>query len=282
MSVLLATLVLNEMQWLEKLWNQHRDWPELQAWCFVEAADTEYARANPGMVSEYGFSTDGTSEFLRDLAASDQRVIYIPHGFCSNRDQAAGKAEARQRYLDEASRLKPEFVIATDADEFYTKDDQWRVLQWMRERPDFLAFTLPRREIWRPPAIARQPLFQYEVVGGFWAMACCHWWRWEPGMHHSDCHVSPNRADGQRMNWWMHRADENPQAPQMIHMGFAASEKTRLAKNRYYAVRGEDTDPNRRWHVQSRDAWARWKPGGRLPRRARVIPYRGPVPECFL
>lgn len=281
MSILLGCLCLNELEWLPQLWEQHKDWPELVAFVFVEACDREYQRANPEMVTQYGFSVDGTTEFLKELAASDSRVIYIPHGFCSHADPAVGKAKARQRYLDEAERLQPEFVIALDADEMYTRDDQQRVVQWMRDRPNFRAFTLPRREIWRPPSIVDQPLFRYEVVGGFWSMACCHWWRWEPGMHYGDCHISPNRADGQRMNWWMHRADQDRTAPQMIHLGFAASEKTRRAKHSYYAIRGEEKDPQRAWHVKSRQAWFNWTPGRRLPRRAQVIEYTGPVPEVF-
>ncbi len=68
MKIALVTLALNEMEWIPRLWQQHKDWPELAAWVFVEAADREYARANPGMTTPEGFSIDGTMSFLGRLA----------------------------------------------------------------------------------------------------------------------------------------------------------------------------------------------------------------------
>src|SRR4051794_7463634 len=38
MSVLLATLCINEMEWLPRLYEQHKDWPGMAGWVFVEAA----------------------------------------------------------------------------------------------------------------------------------------------------------------------------------------------------------------------------------------------------
>ena len=37
--IALATLALNEMEWLPLLWEQHRAWPGMVRWVFVEAAD---------------------------------------------------------------------------------------------------------------------------------------------------------------------------------------------------------------------------------------------------
>ena len=47
MRIVLATLLLNEMEWLPKLYEQHKDWPGLCGWVFVEAADRVYANVNP-------------------------------------------------------------------------------------------------------------------------------------------------------------------------------------------------------------------------------------------
>lgn len=284
MSVLLGTLCLGEMQWLPMLWEQHRDWPGLAKWVFVESADVEYARVNPDHVSPEGLSVDGTTEFLEGLAERDPRVIHIRHGFSSHRDPAVGKAAARQRYLDVAEEVRPEYVLAVDADEFYTREDQAKLLQVMDERRSYRAFTFPRREIWRPPCWADRPLFDCEVVGGFWQIPCGHWFRWSPGMHYADCHNTPVDARGRHLNnrlLHLHDKADTPGLPQMVHLGFAAKLESRVAKHRYYAGRGEDRDRQRKWYVHSRAAWETWQPGEELPRGAKVIPYQGPVPEVF-
>lgn len=279
-GVMLATLCLNEMEHLPALVEQHRGWPDLGRWVFVEAADRAYADANPGMVSPAGLSVDGTGEFLAKLAASDGRVVYVRHGFTADPDPAKGKCVARQRYLDVADEVRPEFVISLDADEFYTSGHQQLILDRMRSRPDRVCFVFHRREVWRPPSVANEPLFSREVVGGFWGIPCCHWWRFVPGMHHRDCHNTPTAPDGKPMN-------ENPlfltgpDDPQMVHLGFAASEASRRAKHNYYVGRGEGTTDFRGWYVDSRRAWFSWRPGDELPNDAQVVPYRGPVPEVF-
>ena len=281
MSVLLGTLCLNEMQWLPQLWEQHKNWPELASWVFVEAADAVYAATNPTLVSSEGLSVDGTSEFLAQLAERDPRVVYIRHGITSNPNPAAGKIAARQRYLDIAENVKPEFVIAIDADEFYTRNGQAELLRWMRKYPKNNSFVFHRREIWRPPSIVTRPLFTYEVVGGFWAIACCHWWRWQAGMHYGDCHNSPYGGDGVTLHKTLMRLDKERRAPQMIHLGYAADLAYRVAKCNYYAARGEAEDPTRSWYVRSRAAWESWTRKTALPKQAKVIPYKGDVPEVF-
>ena len=35
MRIMLATMCLNEMQWLPFLFKQHKDWPGLVSWTFV-------------------------------------------------------------------------------------------------------------------------------------------------------------------------------------------------------------------------------------------------------
>ncbi|HYE70429.1 MAG TPA: glycosyltransferase [Aquabacterium sp.] len=287
MSVLLATLALNEMEWLPKLVEQHRSWPGLAAWVFVEAADAAYARANPDLVSNAGLSVDGTTEFLEQLAAENPLVKHIKYGTSHGFDGAPekGKCGARQAYLDVAEQVQPKYVVSIDADEFYTHADQRRLVEVMDAHPDHDAFIFNRREIWRPPLCASMALMSYEVIGGFWGIPCCHWWRWRAGMNHRACHNTPSDAEGTPLNERLLDTREQQAAgidmPEMIHFGFAATARFRLAKNAYYAQRGEVRDPKRRWYVESRGAWARWHAGKKLPRNAEVVPYAGPVPECF-
>jgi len=268
------------MEWLPKLYEQHKDWPELVRWTFVEAADRVYAETNRDLVSSEGLSVDGTSEFLRELAEKDKRVTYIPHGIADHSDPSLCKIKARQRYMEVAQEIKPEFVIVLDADEFYTKEHQESLVTFMRMHPDKDGYIFPRREIWRPPNIIDEPLFQYEAVGFFWSMPCGHWWRWNDGCKYAACHNNLQKKSGEimrnRIRW-----DGELDAPQMIHMGFAACKQMRLAKNRYYEERGEKQDPKRVKYTKARRAWMDWTPMKELPFGGKVIPYTGPIPEVF-
>ena len=285
MSVVLCTIALNEMQWLPYLYAQHKDWPEMVHWVFVESADRVYANCNPEMVTEQGLSVDGTSEFLRELAADNRNVTYVPLGFCEDVDPAKGKKSARQRCLDVINLWEPEFFIHLDADEFYTCADQVKLLETMRALEQHNSFVFPKREIWHPPPVADVPLFTYEAIGGFWGIPCCHWFRWRSGLTFNDCHNVPTMANGSPLNISgvdvRDLKERFPDPPQLIHMGYTASAVTRRAKVRYYEERGEKDDENRKWYVQSRAAWRRWTPGTKLPHKAEIIEYTGPIPEVF-
>lgn len=326
MKVMLATLCLNEAEWLPKLWEQHKDWPEDILWVFVESADAAYARANPDMVTSDGLSVDATPDILSDLARRDSRVIHIRHGLSRHNLMDQGKVGARQRYMEEAERFHPQVLVSVDADEFYTREHQ-RVLATCVVHSHGYGVIFRRREVWRPPSCAPVqpvdvssgigsspfdpdamnwpgdtadieipprmwrgvPLMSWEVVGGFWDIPCCHWWRWGEGMAFTGNHNTPTIRGRPLPRGSMKRMDLASsvlppgvgEMPQMVHMGFASARRTRLAKNRYYSERGEGKTDHRAWYVESRAAWEGWHPGDALPYEARVVPYSGPVPECF-
>lgn len=282
MSIVLCTLALNEMEWLPSLYEQHSDWPDLAAWIFVESADRMYARANPGLVSPEGLSTDGTSAYLDRLAESDPRVRYIPYGFCGGPDPAQGKCEARQQYLDAAERYTPQFLFVLDADEFYTHADQRQVNErLLTESHRYTAFLFRQREIWRPPSIAHEPLFQYEVMGGYWDVRHKRGWRWSRGLKYDGDHNTPRDASGVLLSKHMARYDRKEGAPQCVHLGFASSGRMRAAKNAYYVERGEGVTDHRKMYVTCRAAFETWRPHDPLPHGARVRAYEGPIPEVF-
>ncbi len=280
MSVVIGTLCLNEMEWLPKLYKQHKDWPLMRKWVFVESADRMYAQANPEMVNEAGLSIDGTSEYLRQLAKDDDRVMYLPHGFSSHDNPALGKCESRQRYLDVANELKPTFVLALDADEFYIKTDQAKMAPLFKRFNNKSGFILQYRNIWRPESIIHEPLFQWEIVGEFWKVFVCKFWRWYPGISYLGNHNSPT-YDGKLMNRNLLRLDSRKYFPQFIHMGFTSITKNRTAKNRYYVERGEGSTDHRGKYVQSRASFEGWQPGDALSNNDRIIRYNGPIPEVF-
>lgn len=290
MRLLLATLCLNEMEWLPRLFRQHINWPNVDLkWVFVEAADDVYAKTNPQLVSSRGLSVDGTTDYLVDLHLKNKGIVqYIPHGFSKNHDPAQGKCEARNRYLEIADEWKPDYIIVIDADEFWTYDHQSNVLEWMSADKNKLAFSAQHREIWYPPSVKDKPLFSYEVKGGFWDILYCRMWKWVDGMRYCGNHNTPSLPNGIPFDRRMKNHTVYEQygrgrvwIPQYVHMGFASQLKNRQAKNRYYEARGEAVDPRRKWYTESRACFETWKPGDTLPRGAQVVPYDGPIPECF-
>ena len=280
LRVFLATLCLNEQEWIPRLYAQHREWPGLVGWCFVEAADLMYAVSSPHRVSDEGLSVDGTTDVLRTIAAEDLVVTHVRHGFAKHgADLAQGKCSARNRYLRVADEVRPDVVVVLDADEFYSHMDQVKVNQTVLRFAEmsYQSFVFRQRQIWRPASIRDQPLLRHEVRGGFWDIPHCRAWTWERGMRYQTNHNTPVGAKGPRDR---HRLVEN--ATQCVHLGWAASLPDRAAKNRYYETRGESSDPKRQWYTESRAAWETWTPRRpNLPRGATVVPYDGPIPECF-
>lgn len=293
MKIVLGTLCLNEMQWLPALYEQHKDWPGLVKWVFVEAADVVYAAAAPGRVSSQGLSVDGTTEFLEDLAKRDPRIVHIRHGFCGVTGSSQGKCEARQRYLSVADEMQPNLIVVVDADEFYTADAQHRITTLARRGTHYRAFLFPQRHIWYPPSLLDCPseLLNCEVVGGYWNVPHCRVWKWEPNLRYHSNHNWPETSRGVSLIRYVLRGDGPNRivrmarypsgVPECVHMGFASLLINRMAKHAYYQARGEGRGDGRQMYVDCRTAYETWKPGDVLPHGARVIPYTGPIPEVF-
>jgi hypothetical protein len=155
--IALVTLALNEAAWLEALYEQHKDWPGLVAWSFVEYADPVYAATNPDRVSAGGRSVDGTTDILRAFRKLDDRVRYTAAAAVPSADPAQGKCHARTLGLRAVDDAAPDFVFVLDADEFYTRAHQVEMNDVMANpvHSDRTAFAFGLRSIWRPPSIAR-------------------------------------------------------------------------------------------------------------------------------
>lgn len=282
MKVCLCTLVLNEMEWLPRLVEQHLNWPGLVKWVFVEAADIVYARVNPDMVSPKGLSVDGTTEFLEELAAENPLVTHIKHGYSSTQDSTQHKCQARSRYLDEISKYMPDWFHVIDGDEFYPTEIQ----KSLNELVNFQTHTgicVRHREIWHPPYCQTTNMSQFslEIMGGFWDIPYCRTWKWMPNLSYSVNHNTPD-LHGKGLDAQMLRYDRvAPQSLYYVHMAFASSLKTRQAKHRYYEVRGEAIDPRRKKYCASRRVFESWRPGSRLPEGVTVTEYNGIIPEVF-
>lgn len=282
-GICLCSLVLNEMEHLPFLYAQHRNWPKLAKWIFVEAADFVYAEANPYMVSKEGLSVDGTSEYLQELTRADDRVVYIPHGISKHQDRSQGKCEARSRYLQEADRVQPDLLFVLDADEYYLQKDQEIVTRLMyRYSTGATSFCFKHKHPWRPPTVVDQyGKFDLEVVGGFWEMPLCRGWKWFPSLRYAQNHNTPETPSGTSLDNRMKRFYREPNYPECIHLAFCSSYSSRTSKHRYYVQRGEGVSDRRGWYVASRAAWETWKVGDILPHNAIVQDYQGSIPECF-
>lgn len=280
MKVILATLCLNEMEWLPRLYQQHKDWPGLVKWVFVESADRMYALTNPFMVTEKGLSIDGTSDYLHILGQNHPLIQYIPCGISAHTDPAQGKCESRNYYLEVADELQPDIVVVLDADEFYTLKDQQRINRVAEhyKRDSCKGLCFKQRHIWHPQAIEDTPLFQYEVTGAYWNIPHVRVWLWKKGMRYTNNHNTPICPG---LCGTLRRLDATEGMPECVHMGFASSYLSRKAKHRYYIARGEGIVDRRQMYVDCRDAFETWEPCRELPHGAKVAPYTGDIPEVF-
>ena len=281
MRIALATLCLNEAEWLPSLYEQHKNWPGLVSWVFVESADVLYAKSDPTLVDARGLSTDSTSAILSELELNDSRVKYIPHGWCGSEDSAQGKCQARSRYLEHFDEVKPDIVIVVDADEFYTFQDQEEIIQFCEHWfPEYSAMLLKQRHVWNPPCYPKSRLFREEVVRAYWSVPHTRVWRWIPGMRYIRNHNWPE-INGRYLNKRAVRLHVVNNTPQCVHLGYASSLWRRGAKHQYYKIRGEGVSDGRQMYVDCRTAFENFKPGGQLPHGALIIPYEGPIPEVF-
>ena len=270
------------MEHLARLYAQHKDWPGLKQWVFVEAADAIYADSNPHMTTAAGLSVDGTTEFLQELQKTDDRVRYIPFGFTSHSNPAQGKCAARTSYLAAADKVKPQFIVVLDADEYYCKQTQRQLMTAMATAESkWKGFCFKHRHPWHPPSISHLPLFSHEVVGGFWDIPLCRGWRWQIGLRYRANHNTPETSGGLLLDEQLLRLYGQKGCPECIHMAFTSAVHCRRAKHQYYVARGEGRTDHRQWYVDSRAAYETWRPGATLPNNARVIKYNGPIPECF-
>lgn len=278
MKVALATLCLNEEEFLARNYFQHREWPGLVSWVFVEGADKKYVEASPELVTPEGLSTDKTSEYLKDLASADSRVTYIPYGWMIDANEAQAKTKGRDRYLTVFEEVKPDIFVVIDGDEFYTREDQERINRLVSRDLKNLSWRFTQRHLWKPPALSGSNRFRFEVVGGYWAVPHVRVFRWAPGIRYL---VSHNWPSGESYDPIRRLYNGIGGDPQCVHLGFTREGPARAATHRYYEARGEGRTDHRSRYVACRRAWETWIPGQSLPDGAKIVPYSGPKPEAY-
>ena len=282
MRVVLATIALNEAEFIPRQLEQHLDWPGLVGWVWVEGAAEYYARKHPQAVSADGRSVDATSRLLAEAAQRDSRVRYVAHGWARGNERTMGgqKIQLRNAYCKVADELDADVLVVIDADEFYSKADQGRILDIMATfGTDYDAFLFRQRHLWRPPALLGSD-DALEVVGGYWAVPHVRVWWYERGaryQNHNHLALPGLGYDPSRLY------RPRPADPECVHLGFARDPRHRLRTNAYYVARGEGREQgfNRKHYVNCREAWAFWVPGAQLPNGASVRPYDAALPEVL-
>lgn len=286
--VVLASIVLNEAEMIPRSLEQHLDWPGLVGWVFVEGATGLYGERHPDAVTHDGVSVDDTGALLRDATTQDGRIVHVPFGWSRAPEERPGhqKEALRNAYCHIADELGADVVVMVDGDEFYTRDDQRRITDMVARdiarHAGIDAWLFRQRHVWRPASIADAPLMDLEVVGGYWTVPHLRVWRFARGARHTWNHnyidLPGSRYNPDRMRRFM--GDD----PECVHLGFARDPGHRARTNAYYVHRGEGREQggmNRSMYVDCRAAWGSWKPGDALPHHAKVIPYKGPVPEVL-
>lgn len=270
MKLQLCSLLANEEEWLLKNYDQHAGWPGLARWAFVHGVDVAYGAASPHMATADGLSTDRTGELLDDLARRDPRVTVIHHGWMRHHDAAQGKCAGRNRYLDVAEWVKPDYLWVVDLDEFLARSEQLAANAALCR---YGGVALQQRHVWAPPGSGLAP-FAREVVGGYWDVPHPRGWRWRRGMRYTTNHNLPAGVRCEVLS--------RGQAPACVHLGFASSLESRQAKARYYVARGEGRLDRRGPYVESRRCWEVWREGDPLPFGARLVPWdESLTPEVF-
>lgn len=282
MHAMLASIMLNEADMLLACYLAHIHWPGYKKWVMVEGAARSYAEANQDAVTDAGLSTDNTAEIMQRLLV-DRRLLHIKHGWADG-EPGQQKCALRNRYLEVADQIQPDYVVVIDLDEYYLSHDQ-RAINHLLANPknqQFGAFMLKQRHLWRPPSIQHLPLTSFEIVGGYFDVPHCRIWRWKNGMRHIRNHNTPE-VDGHFLNEQQFRGGDKD--PQVIHLGFARKPEHRGRTNRYYVQRGEGTKEadgsNRSMYVECRAAWEGWKEGAPLPHGMTVIPFSMPYSESL-
>lgn len=277
-------IVLNEERFIGLNLAQHYDW--LDRIVIVEGADRHYPHE---AVTEEGLSRDRTAEIVRDFPDAAGKIQFIQHGWAGDDREGSGKVELRQRYAAEL-RQKAIF-LHLDADEFYTRQDQKRIGELVRQSPRVWSFEFPQVHYWRD-------LTQI-IVGGYYSIRHLRLFRKPAGasyrwtsLHSHNWPRTPRRGLGP-LHWggkYLKRYKPRlrfdadlQQRPDGLwyhpgiacyHLGFCRSGDEIAAKNQYYARRGE----TRSQPETTRSRALFFDPSKQ--RGEKVLPWGGAIPEA--
>lgn len=212
------TIVKDGLPWIAQHYQELKrsgldwQWHVVEGTAAPEACTAWCASQPPGL------STDGTTEYLNTLVASDTRIVLhrseLWHGKISMVNEPL-------KYI-----WQPCVLLQADADEMWTADQLRSIVQMFQDNPERNAAYFMCRYFLGPDVII-------STRGGFGNHLDYEWlraWRFNPGMRFKT-HEPPS-MDGQPPNAIMH---DQTEALGLVfdHMAFATEAQV-LAKVKYY------------------------------------------------
>jgi glycosyltransferase involved in cell wall biosynthesis len=262
MNISVGMIVLNEEEFIEKNLKQHYQWSGLNVHqiIIVEGAVKLFPTRN---ITSDGLSTDKTAQIIQDFPDPENKITFV-QGYWQ--DKSHQRNEYAKRILDTT-----DYLLVIDADEFYSKTQQKNILYFLENnRCGWHSILFPQIHLWKS--------FNKQVVGGYWAVPHLRLYKWQPNFHYEQNHNEIIGLDGHNYNVRDSGFIDTNEI-HCIHFGFARSEKFVRDKQDFYYNRGEKT--TRPMYSDCREIWFNWKPGDLLPHDAKVIPYKGEIPEVF-
>lgn len=240
--LVLFTLLKDYQLWLSELLEQHRDFPNVIRWVFVERVPEE---------GRFSISQKLIREELRRL---DSRVSYLQSLDDPYDEPKEQIRKAKNLALDEveltAMTHHVKYIYQLNPDEFLTRYDQMGVVDALRRAcAKYLCCLFRHRHIYRPNAWCEQGIFKKEIGGRpSGSLLQLRAFKYVKGMRYTTSHFWPSTPGGILYTNRLKRYDTRGNTPEIINLS--------------HVDRGELLEES-------------------LPRSETVIPYTGSVPEVF-
>lgn len=263
-----GTILLNEEKFIAQNLCQH--YTLCDEWILVEGACKGYPERK---VSTGGLSLDKTNLIINLFPDPESKIIYVQHGWTKALGEDA-KSELRNEYI---SRVKGEYLIVIDADEFYLHEDLIQAVTDLETKINVNAVVLPQVHFWKNST-------QF-ITGDYYDISHTRIFRNLPGMKYIKNHNFPELGGkfihvlGQikyprtiKKNE-IHSNSYIYDGPKCYHMGFAKDYDDMKDKTDYYINRGESkTRPET---TRSRAAWF----DDELPKSCEIRLWGGNIPK---
>ena len=267
-SVAFGTIILNESKFIGLNLLQHYELCD--EWVIVEGACLGYP---PSRVTSDGFSTDASSMIVELFPDPINKIRLIRHGWTSASGEAA-KSELRNRYLE---RIKSEFLVVIDADEFYIQETFLLALESLHQ-PSLYAVTLPQIHFWKNTKTF--------ITGGYYDVSHTRFFKVVEGMRYITNHNFPEVSGSFVRDRGHKKYPRNifdvggnsfsTDGPVCFHMGFAKDYSDMRDKTDYYINRGERE--TRKNTTISRAAWF----DDLLPEGCITRVWAGDIPQALI
>lgn len=268
-------IALNEAEYISYNLKQLYEWDCCHEIIVVEGSVDLYPKER---LSPDGLSGDGTTKLIKDFPDPQNKIKYVSGQF-------KNKIQQRNEY---AKRVTGSHAIVVDADEFYSYTSLEMLAEDIILNPKADLFTFNFSQV--PSKRTYYHLwynFRQHVVGGYWDVPHNRIYRWKPGTKYTGTdHNHPAKPGGTKLIKYNVKSAETRAI--CVHTGFVKSLSNQKDKNTFYVNRGEGKEKDqtlrkrRQMYVDCRRAYEIWKPGDKLPHKAKLLSFDHPLPEALL